>query len=252
MHHFKAIGEFKLELQSGKAHIGSKSAIFCPVWPWNLTKYLENNRAILLYYVKLSALFQSYRCIQTWVTVWKCSIRVKTSDFFWFRVTLKFDRWPWKTIGHFFYAAFSFESHFVAIGEVKLELQSGNAQFGSKSTFFFSRVTLKFDGWFDLMKNNRAPLLSNIKHCASFHPHMWIQTGVTVLTATRIKGFLTCGTLTFDLWPWPFSWTLLLSMVTTPENFMMNHERNIVKKVSKTDGRTDRRTEVFLELLGRS
>ena len=26
-------------------------------------------------------------------------------------------------------------------------LQSGNAQFGSKSTILFSRVTLKFDGW---------------------------------------------------------------------------------------------------------
>ena len=33
--------------------------------------------------------------------------------------------------------------HFIAIGEFKLELQSGNAQFGSKS--IFSRVTLQFD-----------------------------------------------------------------------------------------------------------
>ena len=34
------------------------------------------------------------------------------------------------------------------------------------------------------LKNNRAPLLSNIKLC-SFHCHMWIQTGVTVsLTLT--------------------------------------------------------------------
>ena len=37
VHHFKAMGEFKLELQSGNAQFGSKSAIFCPVWPWNLT-----------------------------------------------------------------------------------------------------------------------------------------------------------------------------------------------------------------------
>ena len=36
VYHFKSIGEFKLKLQSGNAQFGSKSAIFCPVWPWNL------------------------------------------------------------------------------------------------------------------------------------------------------------------------------------------------------------------------
>ena len=38
---------------------------------------------------------------------------------------LKFDRRPWKTIGHLFYATSSFVHHFVAIGQFKLELQSG-------------------------------------------------------------------------------------------------------------------------------
>ena len=51
-------------------------------------------------------------------------------------MTLKFDGWPWKTIGHLFYAASSFVQHFVAIGEFKLELQSGNAQSGPNSTIF--------------------------------------------------------------------------------------------------------------------
>ena len=41
-----------------------------------------------------------------------------------------------KTIGHLFYATSSFMHHFVAIGEFKLELQSGDTQFGSKSTIF--------------------------------------------------------------------------------------------------------------------
>ena len=41
-----------------------------------------------------------------------------------------------KTIGHLFYATSSFVHHFVAIGEFKLELLSGNAQFGSNSTIF--------------------------------------------------------------------------------------------------------------------
>ena len=52
------------------------------------------------------------------------------------RVTLKVDVWTWKTIGHLFYATSSFVHHFVAIGEFKLELQYGNAQFGSNSTIF--------------------------------------------------------------------------------------------------------------------
>ena len=42
-------------------------------------------------------------------------------------MTLKFDGWPQKTIGHLFYATLSFLHHFEAIGEYKLELQSGNA-----------------------------------------------------------------------------------------------------------------------------
>ena len=50
------------------------------------------------------------------------------------RVTLKFDGWPWKTIGLLFYATSSFVPHFVAIVEFKLELQSGNAQSGYLST----------------------------------------------------------------------------------------------------------------------
>ena len=68
-------------------------------------------------------------------------------------------------------------------------------------------------------KNNRAPLLSYIKHHASFHHHMWIQTGIRI--RKRLSWVLTSVTLTFDLWPWPwpFAWTSLLSLVITPENF---------------------------------
>ena len=90
------------------------------------------------------------------------------------------------------------------------------------------------------LKNNRAPLLSNIKLYASFHHHMRIQTGVTV--RKRLSWVVTSVTLTFDLWPWPFAWTLLLSLVITPENFMMirwwEHSQKGV-----TDGRTDGQTD---------
>ena len=94
--------------------------------------------------------------------------------------------------------------------------------------------------WRMTLKNNRAPLLSNIKLCVSFHNDIWIQTGVTV--RKRLSWLLTSVTLTFDLWPWPFAWTSLLSLVTTSENFMMiqwwEHSQKGV-----TDGQTDRRTD---------
>ena len=90
---------------------------------------LKNNRAPLLYYIKLWAAFPSHWHIQTGVTVRKRSIRVKICDFLsW--VTLKIDVWPWKTIGHLFYTTSSFVHHFKSISEVKLELQPGNAQVG--------------------------------------------------------------------------------------------------------------------------
>ena len=105
----------------------------CDIETWRMTS--KNNRALLLYYVKLCASFQIHRWIQTGVTVRKCSIRVEIGDIL-PCVTLKFNGWPWKTIGHLFYTTSSFVHHFKSIGEVKLELQSGKAQLGSKSAIF--------------------------------------------------------------------------------------------------------------------
>ena len=90
------------------------------------------------------------------------------------------------------------------------------------------------------LNNNRAPLLSNIKHCASFHCHMWIQTGVTVWK--RLNGVMTSVTLTFDPWPWPLAWTLCRPMVITPEKFVMIRWWEHSEK-GVTDGRTDRQTD---------
>ena len=76
----------------------------------------------------------------------KCPIWFKICDVL-YRVTLKFDGWPWKTIRHLSFAVSSFVQHFIAIGEFKLELQSGNAPICVKIDDFFSRVTLQFDVW---------------------------------------------------------------------------------------------------------
>ena len=117
VHHLKTMSEFKLELQSGNAQFGSKSAFFCPMWPWNFMDDLENNRAPLLCYVKLCAPFQSHRWIQTGVTVRKRSIRVKIGDFFvpfhleiW-RMTLKNNGAPLPCLLRCFKLCASFHSH---------------------------------------------------------------------------------------------------------------------------------------------
>ena len=122
VHHFVAIGNFKLELQSGNAQFGSNSTIFRAVWPCNLTYDLEQGK---------SEGFESWdRPIVRKRPIW-----VKIGDVL-YRVTLKFDGWPWKTKEHLSFAVSSFVQHFIAIGEFKLELQSGNAQSGSNSTIF--------------------------------------------------------------------------------------------------------------------
>ena len=212
----------------------------CDLEIWWMTP--QNNRASLLCYFKLFASFRSHWWIQTGVTVWKRLIWVKIDDFF-RRLTLQFDGWPWKTIEHLFYGASSFVHHFVAIGEFKLELQSGNAHFGSNSTIL---EPCDLGIWWMSLKNYRAPLLCYFKLCSSFRSsHWWIQTGVTVRKRpiwVKFDDFFTSVNLTFDLWPWLFAWTSLLSLVITPENFVMirwwEHGQNGV-----TDGRTDRQTD---------
>ena len=126
VHHSVAIGEFKLELYSLEMPNLDQIRWFlelCHLEIWWMTP--KNNRAPILCYYKLFVSFRSHWWIQTGVTLWKRLIWIKIDNFF-NRVTLQFDRWPWKTIGHLFYATSSFVQHFVVTGEFKLELQSGN------------------------------------------------------------------------------------------------------------------------------
>ena len=101
---------------SNLIQIGIKSSIFRRAWPSNLMDHLAKNGSPVPRYFQLCALFQSHQFLP--------------------RVNLKFDRWPWKTKGHLFYANSSFVHHFIAICEFNLELQSRNAQFGQNQRFF--------------------------------------------------------------------------------------------------------------------
>ena len=165
----------------------------CDLGIWWMTS--KNNRAPLLYYIMLCTSFHSHQWIKIGARVRKHSIWVNINDFF-CRV------WPWnltddleKKTGHLFKAVSSCVHHFTAIIQFKLELQSENAQFGSKAAIFcpcdleICRMTLK---------NHMAPRLCRLKLSASFQSHGWIQTGVTVRkcpTWVNIDDFLA-------MWPW--------------------------------------------------
>ena len=58
------------------------------------------------------------------------------------RVTSKFGRWPWKTMGHLLYASSNFVHRFVVICEFKPELKNPNW-----SKIVLTTVTLTFDLW---------------------------------------------------------------------------------------------------------
>ena len=162
VHHFKAMGEFKLELQFGNTQFGSKPAFFvsCDLEIWQMT--MKNYRAPLLCCLMLCASFHSHWWIQTGVTVRK-------------------KRPIWVKINNSF-------------------------------------LPCDLEIWRMTLRNDRAPLLSNIKLCVSFYHHTWILPGVTV--QKRPNCFLTCD---IDLWPitWTFFMDVTFVIAITPENFIM-------------------------------
>ena len=163
-------------------------------------------------------------------------------------MTLKFDEWPSKTIGHLFYATSSFMHHFVAIGEFKLELQSGNAQFGSKSMIFRAM-------WpWNLMDGLEKHLGTSPKHHRALCIILssYVNSNWSYSPETAKLGY-DLGDL--DLWPMTLTFCMDITFVigNNSENFVaIWWQEHSEKGDRQTDGRTDRQKEVFLELLGRS
>ena len=193
--HLKPLGESNWSYCPEKLNLDQNRwfIVSCDLEIWRMT--LKNNRAPLLSCFKLCASFHSHQWVQTKVTVRKRSIRVKIGNSL-SRVTLKFDEWPWKTIGHLFYVASSFMHHFKAISEFKLKLQSGNAQFRSKSAIFLSCVTLKFDGW-------PWKTIGHLFYATSSFVHHFLAIGVSKLELqSGIAQFGSKLTMFLAVWPW--------------------------------------------------
>ena len=96
---------------------------------------LKNNRAPLLCCFQVLCIISQPSVNSNWSYSPETPNLGQNRQFF-SHVTLKYNGWPSKTIGHLFYATSSFVQHFVAIAEFKLGLQSGNAQSGSNATIF--------------------------------------------------------------------------------------------------------------------
>ena len=99
---------------------------------------LKNKIAPLLCYFKLCASFHGHKSFQAGVRVRKPKIRVKIGHFL-SRLTLKFDRWPWNTIEHLFYAASGCVHDFMWI-------QTG-VRVRKRLSWVLTSVTLTFDFW---------------------------------------------------------------------------------------------------------
>ena len=198
---FQSHGLIQTTVTVPKPSIRDKIGIILSLWPWNLTDRLENTIGHLFcttfsFVHHFKAMGEFKLELQSRTLIFGQNLQLLS------HVTLKFDRWPWKTIGHLSYAASSFVHHFKSISEVKLELQSRNAQCGSKFVIFLVLHDLEIR-WMTL-KNNGVPLLCCFKLCASFHSHSWIQTWVTARKCpiwVKIIDFLRRVTVKFDRQP---------------------------------------------------
>ena len=176
VYHFKSISEFKLKLHSGNAQFGSKSAIFCPLWPWNLMDDLEEQ------YGTSSMLLQAL-CIISQPSVnsnWSYSpetpnlgqIRqfLKPYDLEIWQMTLQNNRAPLQC---YFKLCASFHTHWWIPIWVTVRKRSIRVT----ATIVWAVWPRNFT---DDPQNNRASLLCYFKVCVSFRTHWRIQIGVAV------------------------------------------------------------------------
>ena len=144
---------------------------FYPVWLWNWTDDLVKQYATSSMLLLSLCLIDQFKLEQQHGN----AIFGPKSLFFLSHVTLKLYRWHWKTI---FPCCSQFCAPFHSHQTIQLGVTVRKRQIWVTNSNLFVRCDLEL--WQMTLKNNRAPLICHIKLCASFHCHMWIQTGVTV------------------------------------------------------------------------
>ena len=158
-------------------------------------------------------------------------------------MTLKFDGWPSKTIGHLFYVTSSLAHHFIAIGEFKLELESGNAQSGSNSTLF--RAVWPWNLTNVLGKQQGICPKHHQAICIISSPYVnsnWSYSPETVKLGVDL-----CD---LDLWPLTLNFCMDIILVIGNNSWKF-HDDTMMRTLSKrchrrTDRQTDRQTEIAI------
>ena len=143
-----------------------------------------------------------------------------------------------KNIGHAFFIMSSFVHRFKSIGEFKLELQSGNTQFRSKSVIFLSGVTLKFDGW---PWKTIGHLFLATSVCIISSPYVISNWSYGPETAKL--GFDLCD---LDLWPLILIFCMDFTSVIGNKSWKFHDDTTMGTLYSEkgvTDRRTDRQTD---------
>ena len=98
VHHFKSTSEFKLELCSTRVEIDnilSRVTLKFDKWPWKSIGHIS---------------YAASSFVHHFIAIGKFTLELQSGNaqfgskswFFFSRVILKFDGWPWKTIGHLF------------------------------------------------------------------------------------------------------------------------------------------------------
>ena len=119
----------------------------------------------------------------------------QNQQFFLSRVTSKFDRCPWKTIGYLFYSTSSFVHHFKAIS------------LNSSWSYSPEMLNLGKNWWFFVLGDLEIWRMPIGHLCIISKPSLnsnWNYTFTVWKHSIRIKisDFLSHVTLKFDRWPW--------------------------------------------------
>ena len=164
-HHFKSISDFKLELQSGNSQLGSKLMIFCPMWPWNLMDDLGKQQH--LFYTTPSSVhhFKSIDEVKLGLQYGNAQFGSKLVIFFVPR-DLEIWRMTLKTIGHLFYTTLALSISSKPWVNSNWSYSPETLNSGQNRQYF---VPCDLEIWRMTLKNNRAPLLSNINFVHLFN-----------------------------------------------------------------------------------
>ena len=168
---------------------------FLAVWPWNLMDEFKKQTGTSLNHYQAICIISSTYVHSNWSYSPETSnlgqIRrfLVTLDLEIWRMTFKNSRAP---LLSYFKLCAAFRSHWW----IQTGVSPETPNLGQIWRFL---ELCDLEMWRMTLKNNRAPLPSIIKLYASFHHHMWIQTGVTV--RKWLSWVVTSVTLTFDFLP---------------------------------------------------